>query len=338
MELIDRYIKTLKSGLPEAQKEDIARELSENIYSEIEDKEAELGRSLSSAEVEAVLKQHGNPLVVASRYRQDQRSLAFGRQLIGPTLFPYYLKVLAFNLGLTATVILIILTALMAGGKPVDFHEGASTLFWNLLIQFSVITMIFSVVDRHLTKHPDRWDIGKPSRAGFTPEVSPAEKKPAVPRMESVSRLVALAVFVAWLRAIRNYPFLIFGPAGTFLRAAPVWHEMYAPVVLVAVVGMVQSGINLLRPDWLRLRNFVRVATGIMELMICFFLIKAGAWLIATGGASQGYQRAAVIVNRVVFYSLLVAVVIKIAELVRDVRRLISQAANSSTRTAAANT
>jgi tRNA U54 and U55 pseudouridine synthase Pus10 len=80
MELVDRYLKTVGSYLPKEQKEDILRELSENIRSEIEDKEAELGRPLIEVEQEAIVKRQGNPLLVAGRYRQEERSVAFGRE------------------------------------------------------------------------------------------------------------------------------------------------------------------------------------------------------------------------------------------------------------------
>jgi hypothetical protein len=86
MELLDRYLNSIRSCLPEAQRDDIVNELSENLHAQIEDKEAKLGCPLSEAEVEAVLKRHGHPLVVATRFRQDQRSVAFGKQWIGPVL------------------------------------------------------------------------------------------------------------------------------------------------------------------------------------------------------------------------------------------------------------
>ncbi len=83
MQIVDRYLKSVKTCLPTAQADDIIKELSENIYAQIEDKESELHRSLTEAEVEAILKQHGHPLLVASRYRQEQRNVSFGRQIIG---------------------------------------------------------------------------------------------------------------------------------------------------------------------------------------------------------------------------------------------------------------
>ena len=106
MQIVDRYLKSVKSCLPAAQADDIVKELSENISSQIEDKESELARPLTESEVEALLKQHGHPLLVASRYRHDQRNVSFGAQLIGPMLFPFYIRVLKFNLGLTSVIVL----------------------------------------------------------------------------------------------------------------------------------------------------------------------------------------------------------------------------------------
>src|SRR5262249_38871139 len=104
MQIIDRYLASVRSCLPEAQREDIINELSDNLYSQVEDQEAGLGRSLTDVEIEAMLKQHGHPLVVAARYRQDQQNLSFGREIIGSVLFPFYLKVLKFNLGITTVI------------------------------------------------------------------------------------------------------------------------------------------------------------------------------------------------------------------------------------------
>src|SRR5258707_10336778 len=119
MQLLDRYLSSIRSCLPEAQRDDIINELSENLHSQIEDQETELGRPLTDAEVEAILKRHGHPLIVASRYRQDPRTLSFGREIVGSTLFPFYIRVLKFNLGITSLIMLVIFTALFLSGQVV---------------------------------------------------------------------------------------------------------------------------------------------------------------------------------------------------------------------------
>jgi hypothetical protein len=68
MELLDRYLKAVRFWLPSEHKQDIISELSEDIRSQIEDKESGLGRPLTDAEVEALLKKGGPPMLVAQRY------------------------------------------------------------------------------------------------------------------------------------------------------------------------------------------------------------------------------------------------------------------------------
>ena len=53
----------------------------------MEDTEAEFGRPLAEAEQQAILKRRGNPVLLAARYRQDRRSVAFGPQLNRPGSF-----------------------------------------------------------------------------------------------------------------------------------------------------------------------------------------------------------------------------------------------------------
>src|SRR5213082_120346 len=147
MQIVDRYLKSVKTCLPAAQADDIVKELSENIYAQIEDKESELKRSLTETEVEAILKKHGHPLLVASRYRQEQRSVSFGGQIIGPALFPFYLRVLKFNLGLTSVVVVVIFAALFTAGQRVG--SLPQVLLYQVLIQFIAVTLIFWAMDKH---------------------------------------------------------------------------------------------------------------------------------------------------------------------------------------------
>ena len=72
MALLDRYLLAVRLFLPRAQQKDIIRELSEDIRSGIEDKEGSLGRPLTEAEQEAVIKQFGHPALLAGRYGPRQ--------------------------------------------------------------------------------------------------------------------------------------------------------------------------------------------------------------------------------------------------------------------------
>lgn len=323
MDHLDRYLKAVANCLPAAERDDIIRELSENIRSQVEDKETGLNRPLTETEMEVILKQHGHPLLVAARYRQDQRSFAFGRQLIGPVLFPFYAKVLSFNLGLTNVVLLVIFTALFASGQTLSLSGIFTTFLYQMLVQFGIVTLIFTAMDRHLAKHPDHWDPRKPGQLGY-PNIAVAQDGPRVPRLESASQLIAFSISIVWLRAVQHSPFLILGPAAAFLKLAPVWHQIYLPVVLIAIAGIAQAGVNFVRPDWLQLRSVSRLVLALATLALWCFLLQAGHWIDPVDSAAEfaaHNPHVIAIANQCFFYGLLLAVVISAVQLFRDIRR-----------------
>src|SRR5262249_24053149 len=71
-ELLDRYVHAVGFWLPKKQKADIMAELTEDLRSQIEEKEAELGRKLALPEVECLLKMRGRPVLVANHYLPQQ--------------------------------------------------------------------------------------------------------------------------------------------------------------------------------------------------------------------------------------------------------------------------
>jgi len=338
MDLVDRYLKALENALPAAQRQDILSELSVDIQSEMEDKQNELGRALTEEEQQALLKQRGNPLLLAARYRQDHRSLAIGRQLIGPVLFPFYVKVLSFNLGLTFAIIAAIFIALAVSGQKIGFHDIVSTCLLQLFIQLGIVTLIFSLVEKHLSKHPDRWDLGGfcgGLRIGLKVQknidVQIPVGTPNVSRFESVSIIVASGVALAWITEVQRYPFLILGPAAAFLKLAPIWYQVYFSIVLLTVAEIVRAIINLVRPDWTRFRAVYRLILHSGGLVVVYFLIKAGSWVEGTGSSvnrSPDYAQTVAIVNQCFYYLLIgaaifssVMLVVRTAALIRQLRR-----------------
>jgi hypothetical protein len=83
-ELVDRYLQAVRFWLPKSHRqEDLIDELGEDLRSQIDEKESELGHQLDEAEMSAMLKRCGSPMMVAGR-------LGPQRHLIGPGLFPIY--------------------------------------------------------------------------------------------------------------------------------------------------------------------------------------------------------------------------------------------------------
>jgi hypothetical protein len=317
MELLDRYLEAVKGFLPQAQRDDIVKELGDNLRSQMDDREAELGRPLTEAEQGAILKHHGNPVLVAGRYRQDHRTLAFGRQLIGPVLFPLYVRILGLNLGITAAVCAVLVIAL---GRPVA--ETIPTALVQLLIQFGIVTLVFAAAERHLTKYPDAWDPRDP----LTPQPVAKDTR-TVPRLESLFQLVVYAVALYWLWAVWHSPPTLSDPGSAVVTFGPVWGQVFWPTVLVLLAEIVQAGVNLARPDWTRLRAVAGVAAAGAWLAILGYLTLAGDWVVLADPAGEPAAdslRKIELVNRYVFfYGLLVTAIVMAVYFVLEVRRLL---------------
>jgi hypothetical protein len=335
MDILNSYLNAVRSCLPDVQRDDIINELSENLHSEIEDQQASLGRPLTDAEIEAILKQHGHPFVVAGRYREDQRSLSFGREIIGPALFPFYVRVLLFNLGITSGIQLIVFLALFLSRQVVTASSFFPALFYGAAIQFAVVTLIFSIADRHFHKHPDRWSprtLKQPWHPAFAIKGEPKRASSRVSRFDSVAQIIALAVGLIWLRVAQGAPFLIFGPAAAFLRPAPVWHQFYWPVVILALLGIVQALVNVVRPDWLRVMVVYRALTAAAWIVILFLLIRAGHWVVLAGDGphAENLRHTADILNQITIYSAAGFTVVAIYNFVRHLRRLLRLSGSGS--------
>src|SRR5579871_860235 len=98
-----------------------------------------------------MLRYHGNPVVVAGRYRENTLGLAFGIQLIGPELFPFYRTILLINFSITAVVLSIVIPLLKMPG-------GINRVLTPLALQFVCVTIIFMALERGKDHILNRWD------------------------------------------------------------------------------------------------------------------------------------------------------------------------------------
>ena len=76
MDLVNRYLQAVKFWLPNKQKQDIIAELSEDIRSQIEDRETELGRKLKD---EGLWDSEVSAMIDVSYDRQGTTPLPRGR-------------------------------------------------------------------------------------------------------------------------------------------------------------------------------------------------------------------------------------------------------------------
>lgn len=142
MDMLARYLQALRSYLPRKDQDDIVRELSDNLLSQMEDREEALGRPLSEDEQADILRRHGHPMIVASRYRR-------GQHLIGPVFFPIYVFALKVGLGIAAlvTVVLAVVAAALHGDPARQALEALGAYGGRALVVFAWTTLGFAVFE-----------------------------------------------------------------------------------------------------------------------------------------------------------------------------------------------
>lgn len=253
MELIERYLQAVGFWLPKAQKQDILAELSEDIRSQVEDKESQLGRKLTDADVEEILKQRGSPIMVANRYLPQQH-------LIGPVLYPIYkfvLKMAALFYAVPWLVVWLCITLLIPSYRAQtagDFITGTLHGLWvALFYTFASVTFAFAVLEKYALKSGflEKWD---PRR------LPPLRDPNRIKRSNSLAEIVTLVVACIWWIGFMSSPVMVNRP-NVHIVLAPAWRYYFWWIVVLFAVTIATSCANLFRPYWTRLRAIVRLIT-----------------------------------------------------------------------------
>ncbi len=277
MELLDRYLEAVRRHLPWRRQDDIIAELRANLESQLEDKEAELGRKMTDAEMEAWLRQMGSPLQVAARYQPQQF-------LIGPGLFPIYRFVLRVALGWCAAIYAIVKTVeMVANGLGADaLVRALMQLPWILFVNAAMVTLIFAIVERSGAKIPEKFTQGGAMGPDWMDKAAPPFHAPYEKgkKTKSYAQAVAEVVFgwvlLAWLLLVPHYPYLLMGPGAIYLSITPyqltsVWWIFYWCVVVLNAVELIWRMADLLRNRWQephRAQHFVKKVLGLVPLVI----------------------------------------------------------------------
>ena len=306
MELLDRYLQAVKKHLPVQRQDDILAELRANLESQLEDKEGELGRPLTSSEAEAWLKQLGAPMQVAARYKPQQ-------YLIGPGLFPMYSFVLRLA-ALWGMAIYAIVSAVQLA-VHVSAHtattEDVAKAFAESLAQALVqapftllgiatwVTLIFAALEFSVSRGMVKLPAGAPMQPDWRPsDLPPVEvdvthgKRPRT-YAHAVAEVIGGFILLAWLLLFPWHPFLLFGPGVYAIRAlpytlAPIWWTFYWCSVAVNVIELAWRCADLIRNRyqvWNPVQHFAKKIMALIPIAI-LFSVKGHAYVLLKPGAS----------------------------------------------------
>jgi hypothetical protein len=256
MELLDRYLQAVKKYLPSRRQDDIIAELRANMESQLEDKEAELGRPLTVAEAGDWLKQMGSPMMVAPRYQPQQ-------YLIGPAIFPIYLYVLRMVIVLAVIVYSLVVAVVIPLTAPSGEARITSALrIPGILINTAVwVTAVFAAVEFFAAHYPGKCPPIDGLFGAWSPgTLPPLEKTPTAgskPRSfaQAVAEIVFGLFFLGWLLLIPRHPFLILGPGVIPWNASPfqfadVWMAFFWWVVALGITQLIWRSVDLARGTW----------------------------------------------------------------------------------------
>ncbi|MGZ4733605.1 MAG: HAAS signaling domain-containing protein [Terriglobales bacterium] len=303
MELIERYLQAVKFALPPEQRDDIIKELRDNMLSQVEEKEAELGHPLNEDEQVELLKKLGSPMRLASRYRKQQ-------QMIGATMFPIYWKVLKASLALAFLVLAAASIATAAAGKTLMESLGVLFRYPSVaLMVFAWITLAFSALEFFgaRLRLKDTWDPRK-----LPPLVKQSPRKS---RFELIAQLLVQTIFGVWWLAGLHYQYLIFGPGIAFLRFGPVWQTIYPLFVVMVLVDVTLTAAMLVWPQWTQGRRVSRLVMSALGLVVLYFLINAPDLFVAADSITPQLQALAKGTNYGVHLGLGIAAMVNVVNI-----------------------
>jgi hypothetical protein len=264
MELLDRYLQAVGFWLPQPQKRDIIAELSEDIRSQIEEKQSELGRNLDNAELEAMLKRRGAPLLVAESFLPQ-------RYLIGPLLFPIYRLVLKWALLYQAAgwFLVWIGYALLDGTHASASVAGNLKSFWLVGVNtFAAITAGFALVERYHAKSRflEQWNPRKLPRLHDPNQIS---------RSNLAAELAWNGMLILWWVNLLRLPEI---PGLRIVFAPALLQGFYWPILTLFIALAAIACANLFRPWWTRRRAGIRLAINSFGLILIALSFMTKPW------------------------------------------------------------
>ena len=238
MKIINQYLDSLETYLPEKMREEVREELEASIYGEIEDLEISLGRAINNNEQENLVKKLGHPMQVASSFQTNQ-------EVIGTPFFPAYKVALKISIAITAGILLLM-------NLPIMFAQGHGLsrllgLFWQLidngLSVFAIVTIIFYLMQKNSL------DINK-LYAWSINDLRQSKIKLSLSRVEVFFELIIELAFLAW------------------------WNDLFDSSI-VAEPHQLMNHV-LLSPEWGSIFNLVNWLVSLSIILSLYKLFIAG--------------------------------------------------------------
>jgi len=291
MDIIDRYLNAVAAQLPQDQRADIVAELRDMILSRFEEKEEALGRPLTEAEQEEILRDVGHPLAVAARYGSGPQ------HIVGPELFPWWM--FGVRAGLIAIVAITAIGALarvVVGDVEVGRAIGQAfhSIFQSAIMLIGFATIAGFIIERQKEKPAflREWrvkDLGlfefggslnaeavsRGLNEGDWTLKSPRKPRRASPMARAVGSAVGWSVvllwWIGWLPLTHTSPEVlgaVIGGVDYSLMLGDLHALLYWPVIAFGLARIVFDVMHAARPDGVRFTALGDIGFGAAELAL----------------------------------------------------------------------
>ncbi len=261
MKLIDRYVNEVEKRLLVLQgREDIEKELRSTLEDMLEERAGKEGRPADEAMEIELLKEYGSPDEVATTYNPHP-------YLIGPRIFPLFLKILkivflstAFGMTVVMIIQLITQTPMMGSKFTEVLGDGLGNILSTVIAASGYVVLIFAIIERTVP------DLGI-SKEDFNEKWDPASLAKE-PDPDSVSRgeLIAEIVFTFIGLAIINEIFYIPVFSNEFRK--------FVPWINVVFVTEILLDIYLLRKAvWDTTTRIVKIAMEVGTIILASIML-----------------------------------------------------------------
>jgi hypothetical protein len=296
MNLIDIYVSEIGRQLPKKNRADIEAEIRSALQDILDERSQQAGKPINDELILEVLQEYGSPEKVAASYQGE-------RSLIGPRLYPSFIKVIQIVLPIMGVLSLIGLglslgrpestagieleTAFQVNVKFIinTISRAINGFFGSMISALGCITLIFAILERlapDLKTKETHWDAHSLLRISQTDRIKPTE--------------LIVEIIFAWL-AILIFGFfpqiLGFTPSLNSVVESGNWQTVtftsflseaflqYVPfLTAIWVLIIVLNGILLQRGHWEVWSRWCAVGIKTLGILIAVFMLT-GPSLIA---------------------------------------------------------
>ncbi len=304
MNLLDLYVSEVGSHLPAKTRADIETELRSLLEDMLEERAKTSGKPVDDELTLQVLQEYGSPEKVAASYRGE-------RYLVGPKLYPTYIKVLQIVLPIIGILSLVGLglsllpmDAIIGPGVEGAIKEGVASFlevigeaisgfFGSMISALGVITLIFALLERFatdLTSDSEKWE--SKSLLKLTP---PDKIKPVELIVEIFFCGLGILVFNFFPQVVGYTPSLnaLIESGSLDVTFVPLLSEtffLYVPyLTIIWVLTILLNSILFSRGRWETWSRGISIAVGAMGFAITVVMLL-GPSLIAAPVNLEGFS------------------------------------------------